>query len=89
MIEKRQHPRLPLSMQVKIEHPEAGSRIATTENISDGGLFVKLADPQFLIEDKISVQACDMEDAPVVQGRIIRVEQEGIGVAFDEGGAEQ
>lgn len=84
MTEKRRHPRTPISVPIKVDHPQADSIVGVTKDISEGGVFVAISNPQFAAQDKVSVQACDMEDAPIVHGYVARTTAEGIGVAFDE-----
>ncbi len=88
MSEKRRHPRTPINVHIKIDHPEAESVIGVTKDISEGGVFVQITDPRFAAMDKVKVQACNMEDAPIVHGYVTRATAEGIGVAFEEAEAE-
>jgi hypothetical protein len=87
--ERRRHPRIPLAMRVRIDHPGLGSLVGDTVDISDGGMFVEVYDPRMVPDDKVSVQACDVEDAPLVAGRVARTGPDGTGVEFEEPGGEE
>ena len=81
---KRQHIRHPLSVSVKISHPQIGEKIVKTKNISDGGLFLlveptEMPPPGEIIEGQIQGM---LEDPPVVKMKIVRIEKEGLGLQF-------
>ncbi len=77
--------RTPLSANVKISHPEFGERIVETRNISDTGLFI-FVDPSEMppVGEVISGQVQGLEDAPVVKMKIVRTDEEGLGLQFIE-----
>jgi len=86
MENKREHPRHPLAVNVKISHPEIGEIIVKTQNISDSGLFI-LVEPTKMppLGEIIQGQVQGMaEDAPVVKMKIVRTEKEGLGLQFVE-----
>jgi hypothetical protein len=84
--ERRQHPRLPVSLPVHVTWA-GGDLDIHTGDISDGGAYLQ-CDPARLPElgDEIEVQAIkplgDGEPAPVVKARIVRVTGDGVGVKF-------
>jgi hypothetical protein len=73
-----------MNVPIKVDHPKANSIVGITKDVSEGGVFVQITDPRFAAMDKVSVQACDMDDAPIVHGYVAWATAEGIGVAFDE-----
>ena len=86
MVEKRQHIRTTVSAGVKLMHPSFGSMLIKTRDMSNGGLFLFTPAPVDLpIGTEVSIQAQDMMvEAPIIKGRIIRVEPAGIALEFTE-----
>lgn len=84
MHERREHPRIPLRVKIKIAHPDFGEKVVLTKNFSEGGLFIivkptDLPPPGSIVKGQIQ----DLpEDAPVVDMRIVRVEQDGVGLQY-------
>ena len=87
MENKREHPRHPLSVDVKIFHADFGEKIVKTKNISDSGLFI-LVEPTAMpplgeiVEGQVQGEHDDM---PVVKMKIVRMEDDGLGLRFIEG----
>lgn len=84
MENKRKHPRFPLNVDVKISHPDIGEQIVKTRDLSDGGIFI-LADPTAMppIGEIIHGQVQgESDDFPVVSMKIVRIEDDGLGLQF-------
>ena len=84
MKNRREHSRLPLSIDVKISHPLFGEKVVTTKNFSEGGLFI-LAEPSELppVGDFVDGQVQGMADeAPIVRMKIVRMEGDGLGLQY-------
>jgi hypothetical protein len=85
MVEKRKHVRTEFSGRVKVMHPQLGAVDVVLRDVSNGGAFLYTGD-QFGLQvgEVVSVQAQDLEDAPMLSARIVRVESRGIALMFDE-----
>ena len=86
MENKREHPRYPLSVDVKISHPDIGEKMVKTRNISDSGLFI-LVEPTAMppIGEVVQGQVQgEHDDMPVVKMKIVRMEDDGLGLRFLE-----
>ena len=86
MDNQRKHKRVPLDVEVKISHPDIGEIIVKTKNLSDGGLFI-LVDPITMppIGEIVQGQVQgEFGDFPVVTMKIVRTEDEGLGLQFVE-----
>lgn len=85
---RRKCVRTRLRAQVKLSHPETGDLKLHTRDISDTGAFV-LAEgnpmPSLGEIVEVQVQGLPGGDAPVVQMRIIRLDDKGIGLEFIDG----
>lgn len=84
--DKRRHVRTPIACRIKILHESFGERLLRTRDISDGGVFVAIEDGELPPVGTIvqgQVQGL-MEDAPVLDMEVVRVEPEGIGLRFVE-----
>ena len=84
MHERREHPRIPLRVNIKIAHPDFGEKVVATKNFSEGGLFVivnptHLPPPGSIVKGQVQGMA---EEAPIVDMRIVRVEQDGVGLQY-------
>jgi hypothetical protein len=85
MVEKRKHVRTEFCGRVKVMHPQLGSVEVELRDISNGGVFLFTGDQFGLpVGEVVRVQAQDLEDAPVLSARIVRVEEKGIALLFDE-----
>ncbi len=82
--EHRKYVRTRLTSSVKLTHPDIGSIEVKTRDISDGGIYLlsKITNlPP--IGSEVTVQLLDTPfEAPVLTMRIVRVENNGIGLAF-------
>lgn len=84
MQNRRRHPRIPMTVRVKIAHPAIGEKIVKTKNISDSGLFI-LVEPTEMpaIGEIVIGQVQDMiDDPPSLEMEIVRTEKDGIGLQF-------
>lgn len=84
MQERREHTRIPLKVTIKIVHPEFGEAVVNTKNFSEGGLFI-VVEPTALPPTgaivKGQVQGLT-DEAPIVNMRIVRVEDDGVGLQY-------
>ena len=82
---KREHVRTKLRADVKLSHPEIGDLNLHTGDISDGGAYI-LAEGNSLppIGETVSVQVQGMGDgdAPIVKMKVVRLDNDGVGLAF-------
>ena len=86
MKEEREHPRIPLSVPVKVQHPEFGEKVFKMRDLSDGGVFLLTGNDLPLDKGarvKIQVQGM-LEDAPVLDAEVVRKEAEGTALKFVE-----
>lgn len=84
MSENRRHPRIPMKARVKITHPSFGELIASTRDISDGGIFLETEGHDMppvgtVIEGQVQGLT---GDAPILKMEIMRSLPEGIGLRF-------
>ena len=85
MVEKREHIRTEFGGRVKVMHPQLGSVEVQMRDISNGGVFLFTGNQFGLpVGELVRVQALDLEDAPVLVARIVRVEETGIALMFEE-----
>jgi hypothetical protein len=85
MVEKRKHVRTEFSGRVKVMHPQFGAVEVELRDISNGGVFLFTGDQFGLsVGEVVRVQAQDLEDAPVLNARIVRIEAKGIALMFEE-----
>ncbi len=82
--DQRKHIRTSLQCKIKISHPAVGEKIVKTRDVSDGGVFVVLDPDQIPPIGSIvtgQVQGL-MDDAPILEMEVVRVEPSGIGLRF-------
>lgn len=81
--DKRRHIRTPLACHIKVTHGEA-EMVVKTRDISDGGVFVVLEPDQVPpIGSHVTGQVQGlMDDAPVLEMEVVRVEPAGVGLRF-------
>lgn len=84
MSDNRRHPRIPMKARVKITHPSFGELIASTRDISDGGIFLETEGQDMppvgtVIEGQVQGLT---GDAPILKMEIMRSLPEGIGLRF-------
>ena len=82
--EKRKHIRTPFACRIKIIHDSIGELLVKTRDISDGGVFVVLEPDQIppvgtVVEGQVQGL---MDDAPILQMEVVRVEPIGVGLRF-------
>lgn len=82
--EKRKHTRTPFACRIKIKHESVGEIIVKTRDISDGGVFVVLEPEQIppIGTHVIGQVQGMMDDAPVLEMEVVRVESGGVGLMF-------
>jgi hypothetical protein len=85
MAEKRKHVRTEFSGRVKVMHAQLGSVEVELRDLSNGGAFLFTGDQVGLAGgERVRIQALDIEDAPVLNAQIVRVEEKGIALMFEE-----
>ncbi len=85
MQEKRQDIRTEFSGRVKLIHESFGEKEAKLHDLSNGGLFVLVGEELDLgLEggSTLKVQSLDIEDAPIIEAEIVRLEPHGIALKF-------
>ena len=82
--DQRRHVRTAFACRIKIIHESVGELLVKTRDISDGGVFVVLEPDQIPPVGTLltgQVQGL-MDDAPVLQLEVVRVEPTGVGLRF-------
>ena len=74
-------------MLAEISHAALGLRETTAKDLSDGGVFVFLSDHALQIGATVKIklkttQISDTQTAPTVEAHIVRVETDGVALAF-------
>ena len=82
--DKRQYVRTSFACRIKIIHESVGELLVKTRDISDGGVFVVLEPNQIPpIGTRLTGQVQGlMDDAPILQLEVVRVESTGVGLRF-------
>lgn len=83
--DRREHLRTALSAKVKVTHAEFGTQLFSTRDISDGGIFIVMADEPFSpgIGDRVQVQVQGLPvPAPVLDMVVVRKTNDGFGLQF-------
>lgn len=82
--DKRRHVRTTFACRIKIAHESVGELLVKTRDISDGGVFVVLEPEQIPpIGTRLTGQVQGlMDDAPILQLEVVRVEPAGVGLRF-------
>lgn len=82
--DKRRHVRTTFACRIKIAHDSVGEMLVKTRDISDGGVFVVLEPEQIPpIGTRLTGQVQGlMDDAPILQLEVVRVEPSGVGLRF-------
>lgn len=80
----RQNIRTSMNCQIKICHPSLGEILATTEDLSDEGVFVKHPEMSKLKKgDIVTGQVQDLPvEAPILKMEIMRITSSGAGLRF-------
>lgn len=86
-MERRQHIRVQLPLLVELQHPSIGRRNCVARDISEGGVFVELAEnhinPGATIKlTLLNPSTIDTQPTPTVDMEVRRVEEDGLGLAF-------
>lgn len=73
-----------MNCQIKICHPSFGEIVATTEDLSDEGVFIKHPDMIKLKKgDIVTGQVQDLPiEAPILKMEIMRITRSGAGLRF-------
>jgi len=84
---KRQSPRLPIQLEVEFNHDKTGLLNLMTKNISDSGVFINIEpdkQPPLNTNAKVKLKNDfeDGEEAPTLLMRVVRKEENGIGLEF-------
>jgi hypothetical protein len=82
--DQRRFVRTPFACRIKIMHDSVGELLVKTRDISDGGVFVVL-EPEHIppIGTHLSGQVQGlMDDAPILEMEVVRVEPSGVGLRF-------
>ena len=87
--ENRKHLRIGLVVDIELTLPGHGEINVRTRNISDGGLYLVLDDiemPPVGTEVKVRLknQLGDGEEPPINRAKVVRHENDGIGLEFLE-----
>ena len=82
--DKRMHIRTSLQCKIKITHAATGEKIVKTRDVSDGGVFVVLDPDQIPPIGSIVIGQVQglMDDAPILEMEVVRVEPSGVGLRF-------
>lgn len=82
---RREHLRTALSANVSVEHARLGTMVFSTRDISDGGVFIVVAGPEYVLAlgDHVKVQVQGMPvPAPIRQMVVVRRCVDGYGLQF-------
>ena len=86
--DKRKHPRTAVHIEVELSHLDDTVRTVITRDISQGGLFMQLNNPEhYIIGEMVSINyenPLDNFAATYHDAIIVRVADDGIAVAFIE-----
>lgn len=80
----RQSIRTCMNCQIKICHPLLGELFATTEDLSDEGVFIKHPDiTKLKLGDIVTGQVQDLPiEAPILKMEVMRITSNGVGLRF-------
>ncbi|MEW6646802.1 MAG: PilZ domain-containing protein [Pseudomonadota bacterium] len=86
--DQRRHPRINIQIEVELIAPEIGALTLQSGNLSDSGLYL-CADQSMPLQIGSEVcvrlkQALGDGEAPLVKARVVRIEDQGIGLHFHE-----
>ena len=87
IMDQREHPRIQIPLLVELIHPAIGTVQTTAKDISEGGLFVYLANPKIREGGKLRLRVLtilptDTQPKPTIEMQVKRVTEEGLGLAF-------
>ena len=86
-MERRKHPRIQLPLLVELQHASIGRISCVARDISEGGVFVHLKGASIQQGAKLKLtllnpNTIDTQPTPTVEMQVMRVEEEGLGLAF-------
>lgn len=86
-MDSREHPRIQLPFEVEVNHPSLGRARCIARDISEGGMFVTLADSGIRagFKVKVTVIASTLTEGtptPTVNMDVVRVADDGLGLRF-------
>ena len=86
-ISNRKAPRLPIQLDVEFHHQETGVITLVTKDISDSGVFIKLATEEHppigtMAKVKLKNDFEDDEEPPTLEMKVVRHSKSGIGLEF-------
>lgn len=85
-LQLRKHIRTNLACQIKVTHPDLPEILATTEDLSDAGVYIKHEElTRLKIGDIIYGQVQGLGDdlqAPVLTMEVVRITSSGVGCRF-------
>ncbi|WOI54159.1 PilZ domain-containing protein [Parvularcula sp. LCG005] len=76
--ESRRHRRAPISLDAYLRYGDGTESAGTVSDISAGGVFI-VTSGNTILDDEV---ALDIENVGPVNGRVVRITNEGIGVQF-------
>ncbi len=81
---RRQYPRYPITVDIKISHPEIGEKTVKTKNISDGGVFILVGaigmpSPGEIVKGQVQGM---VDNPPILDMKIVRTEKDGLGLRY-------
>ena len=83
MNEKRSDTRTAFRAGVRMTHPTAGAHILKTRDMSHTGAYLLTRDEIGLqLKDQVTIQSIDIDDAPVIEAEIVRIEAGGFAVRY-------
>lgn len=86
--DQRRHPRISLQIEVELIAPELGTITLQSDNLSNAGLFLCAEQSMPLqLGSEVCVrlkQALGDGEPPLVKARVVRIEEHGIGLQFEE-----
>jgi len=83
MDEKRSDTRTAFRAGVRVTHPTAGEHIVRTRDMSHTGAYLILREDIGLqLLDTVTIQSTDIDDAPVIEAEIVRIESGGFAVRY-------
>ena len=93
MNEQREHPRIELPLLVELAHVSIEKTMTTARDISDGGIFLNLAASSLAVgaEVGLTIQPDSYtapQATPTINAQVVRVENDGIALAFKNKTAE-
>jgi hypothetical protein len=83
MPEKRSDTRTAFRASVKMTHNNLGEHILRTRDMSHSGAYLILRDDIGLSQgDIVSIQSIDIDDAPIIDSEIVRIESDGFAIRY-------